>query len=450
MITKEKDGRIKRRLILDCKESKVNQKAGNGGKLLLPRTTDAIDDALFLMNQCSSGETIEWFVLDFTDWFYNVPLHPSERKHFTWSYKRRWVAFLTQAQGSKNAPLVCGRVAALVARITQAVFGASFVRLQLYVDDPLLCLRGTDRLRETHMAFTILLWAAFGIRLAYKKASRGTRIVWIGAELEASCQNTSKANVTARAKQEIVDEIRQSTLLHAETNVLSKKQLQSYVGKLNHLAGLVEVLRPFMSDLYGVLHGTTDSKALRGCFWTKQWRHVTTWLRAFFEKECSSVLRTYRVDSYFGRGLQLAIVTDASPWGIGGYLSANDTVIAYFADAVAPLDERLLSIKIGESSSQQVAEALAVLVALRLWAPYWRRSGVSLRIRSDNVGILTLLIKLRPSYTSPGLSLIAREVALEFGTAAYKPRVFQHIPGLANDWADRLSRLHQPNKLATT
>lgn len=63
------------------------------------------------------------------------------------------------------------------------------------------------------------------------------------------------------------------------------------------------------------------------------------------------------------------------------------------------------------------------------------------------MGVLTLVVKLRPDQQSHGMTLIARELALEFGAAAYKPRVFQHIPGLANDWADLLSRLRQPNKL---
>lgn len=72
---------------------------------------------------------------------------------------------------------------------------------------------------------------------------------------------------------------------------------------------------------------------------------------------------------------------------------------------------------------------------------------MALRIRSDNVGVLALLVKLRPNQSSHGMTLIARELALEFGTAAYKPRVFQRIPGLANEWADVLSRLHQPNRL---
>ena len=59
---------------------------------------------------------------------------------------------------------------------------------------------------------------------------------------------------------------------------------------------------------------------------------------------------------------------DASPFGIGGILINNGTIIAYFADRITKNDEKLLMIKIGSDDAQQVCEALGVLVALRIWA----------------------------------------------------------------------------------
>ncbi len=46
--------------------------------------------------------------------------------------------------------------------------------------------------------------------------------------------------------------------------------------------------------------------------------------------------------------------------------------------------------------------------------------------------------------SSPALSLIARELALEVAEAAYRPLLAEHIPGAANVAADALSRLHAP------
>lgn len=447
MITKvNSEGRVKRRLILDCKESGINSLATKGGHLVLPRISDVIDDTLRLMKDAEPGQEVEWLVLDFTDWFFNIPLHPKERKYFTIKYKEWYICYLTQAQGSVNAPVVCGRVAAMVARITQATVGQHCMRMQLYVDDPCLSILGTEAQRSRIMAVVIVLWRSIGARLAFKKAVRGTNIVWIGAQLEMKHQNTKHALLRARAKQDIVDEVATMTNEHLNHNVIKKKALQSYVGKLNHVAGIIEVLRPFMSDLYGVLHKPTVTKAPKNCLWSKQWRHVSTWIRALLGRSQGVPLsREYRLMQYYGGGLDIRITTDASPWGIGGILTVQGQAIAYYHDQLTSQDVNILQIEVGSSKCQQVVEALATLVALRLWKTYWHRQGIQLQMRSDSVSTLSLLAKLRTRAHSHGMGIIARELALEFGDCSYKPRMLLHIPGIANDWADALSRRHQPD-----
>ena len=446
MITKEKDNKIKRRLILDCKESGVNRTAAKGGRLTLPRATDAVDDALQLLKLAKPGQSIEWLVLDFTDWFFNIPLHPDERRHFTIKYKDQYLCYLTQAQGSVNAPIVCGRVAALVARLTQGMMGLHVMRLQLYVDDPCLCILGEQRQRDLSMAIVILFWRTLGVKLAFKKSIRGTKITWIGAQYEVTHQHTVNAQVSVKAKQEIIDEIIQTTQQHLKDNVATRRSLQTYTGKLNHVAGIVETLRPFLTDLYGVLHKPTRSKAPPQCLWTKQWQHVTTWVMALLGVTRGQELkREYRLAHYYNTGLEIQITTDASTWGLGGVLSINHQTAACFQSPLTAEDEKILHIEIGASASQQVAEALAALVALRCWRNYWKRRGVKLFVKSDSVSTLTLLAKLKAKTKSYGLGIIARELALEFGTCSFRPRFLQHIPGITNEWADSLSRQAQPN-----
>ena len=69
--------------------------------------------------------------------------------------------------------------------------------------------------------------------------------------------------------------------------------------------------------------------------------------------------------------------------------------MAYFTSAMTKADESLLHLQIGSPDGQQIAEALAMLVALRLWRHYWRQCGINLQMRSDSVTGLTLLMKLR-------------------------------------------------------
>ena len=81
---------------------------------------------------------------------------------------------------------------------------------------------------------------------------------------------------------------------------------------------------------------------------------------------------------------------------------------------------------------------LALLVALRLWTPYWKTRAVQLRVRSDSVAGLTALGRLKSS--GPMLQYLAREFSFDLGRALYCPTAVSHTPGHANCDADQLSR----------
>ena len=109
------------------------------------------------------------------------------------------------------------------------------------------------------------------------------------------------------------------------------------------------------------------------------------------------------------------------------------------SDTPSSFESDLLRLVRGDSESQQVMECLAGLVALRTWAHFWKKRKISLAIRSDNVGALILLSKLKT--TSARNAIIAREFALDLGDASFAPRIIEHIPGFTNVICDTLSRL---------
>ena len=132
------------------------------------------------------------------------------------------------------------------------------------------------------------------------------------------------------------------------------------------------------------------------------------------------------------------------PGGIGAVLIIDGWPSEYFHDAITPLDAEILHIIIGESSAQQAAEALGVLVALRLWAPLWKGKRINLSVKMDSVSALTILLKCKSAGEAP--SVVAREVALDMASSIYIPNVMQHVPGVANVMADALSRWHDPGR----
>ena len=79
-----------------------------------------------------------------------------------------------------------------------------------------------------------------------------------------------------------------------------------------------------------------------------------------------------------------------------------------------------------------------MLCALRLWSPRWRYRRIHLRVKTDNVAALIMVVKLKAS--GYGVGLISREMALDIGEAHYSPQVAAHLPGQANLLADFIYR----------
>ena len=77
----------------------------------------------------------------------------------------------------------------------------------------------------------------------------------------------------------------------------------------------------------------------------------------------------------------MAIYLDASPYGLGAWLAVDDDPVAYFADTIHPHDLQVLQVTNEGSAAQQALEALALLVAVRLWLPQFHAERVSVLIR---------------------------------------------------------------------
>ena len=115
------------------------------------------------------------------------------------------------------------------------------------------------------------------------------------------------------------------------------------------------------------------------------------------------------MDAYNRVGTVVDIGTDASPWGLGGWLSVNGVITQYFASPITADDETKYGHHIGDNKGQQVWEALAILVVVDLWASEWQQERIVLKIRGDNVTALTLLTKMRPSGPSWRLRLASSQ-----------------------------------------
>ena len=430
--------------MIDAKRSSVSAASRKFLRVTLPRVTDVVLDTLeqFWQSWELPVSDFEWFVADFSDAFYHIPLAHAEQRFFTVRLRGHYYVLLRTAQGSRGAPLTWALTVSLLGRLTQSLFETSELRLNTYVDDPIMGVRGPFQVRNVTCCIVILIWSALNFQIAIKKIKRGPQITWTSAMFSV-LKSADDVIVTAQIKPGIVHEVREQTNTFLANNVLSKNDLRSYIGKVSHIASLVFALRPFLAEIWACLTTDLDSNAPANCVWTRQIAKTLRWIAAFLnEASASIILRRFSARALFNDSTKIDLILDASPWGIGGVLIIDGTPYEYFADKLTPDDEKILRFVIGTAAGQQTVEALAVLVAFTLWHPHFTSRRCTLQVKSDSISALYMLCNM----TSKGMGsmIIARELALLIALCAFRPDIITHLPGATTLVADELSRKHAP------
>ena len=434
------------RIILDNKQSGVTKSASRTHRSTLPRATHAIGGALSLMDKQGPKRkrAVRFLIADVSDAFWLIPLSKRERKYFVSKHRGRWLVFMRTAQGSRGAPLSWAAIAALVARCVQSLFFTDDscteldAKLQLYVDDPLLAMRGDDHHCKRLCVRFCVAWLVLGFNLAFSKAQCSPDVVWIGVRLKIN-ERRIEATIPAEKIKELLELI--ASIL--SRNMIPLKELRTFAGKAMNIASLIVIWRPFLAACWAAMAHTTTNAATN-CVWVKQFAWSLLWIQEFLLGTTGSITRIFDYDAYYNRGSMIEVTTDASIYGLGAWITIDGDIISWFAIPVTQTDMDALQRTLGSDESQQACEALVLLVALRLWKHYYRSHRAVLSVRSDNVGALTVVASLKGTGTA--LGLVARELALDLGDCEYFPQLVSHISGVANTLADVLSRRFDPTK----
>ena len=145
------------------------------------------------------------------------------------------------------------------------------------------------------VATMILCWEALGFALAYRKGQLGTSVVWIGGKLEFNSKG-----IQASIKETIIEDIVEALQRYKTTNVIEPKDLQSFVGRANHAAGLLVTVRPFLHAIWKAMSASGNSPG--HTIWCKQIDHALHWLRCFFMNGAPGITRQFSLDEFRGCG----------------------------------------------------------------------------------------------------------------------------------------------------
>ena len=212
------------------------------------------------------------------------------------------------------------------------------------------------------VAIAIIAWRIIGVGLAFTKGQLGDSINWIGAMLSIEDSRTLAITIM----KDRPDELRELCATIRAGNMLSVAKLRSFTGKCQPMASILYIWRPFVHMLYGALYAD-PSTCRPGLVWTKQIQLPLDWISTFLQEHNGDLVRTMDVDSHFRRGRKVEITTDASPYGIGGFICIDGQPVEYYAAPTTEDDANVLGVPYThDSKCQQAFEALAMLVALAL------------------------------------------------------------------------------------
>ena len=247
-----------------------------------------------------------------------------------------------------------------------------------------------------------------------------------------------------------IEEIKNEAKELAKPGMISVKRLRSFVGLLSWVCGCLPRIRWVVRILYGLLRDVEleagmptsrrDKRPKRGLVAACRAGVALPFALAFWEKSPSTLVR--RISSSCPVS-QLSVVTDASPWGLGGVLvhAATGQVVSYFDSPLTVFDEETLEVKIGDCAAQGVAELLAVLVAFVVWRPFFETKAARVTLLSDSTALAAA-----QKLASPigALNFLVAEFALQLEWVDAWSMAVGHVPGALNVTADFLSRMDAP------
>ena len=435
VIVKQKGETRKARIIWDLRESGVNNLCSQGERVLLPKLSDVVGDAIEVIR---SGGSPKFLAIDIRDAFHNIPAG-SDRAYTAAAVeiegKPKVLVYDVLVFGSVSSPTIWGRYAAWLGRTLAAINRKTSI--QIYVDDPIITFDSADPEHKLHLGVTLLWSQIAGFPIKLEKSDCGDKVKWIGAQIMSEIGDQC---IRVTIPQDKIEELKGTIETHLSRPVIGKKQLQSLAGALSFVAGIVPLMRPFLSSLWAALSTTNDgSTRARNVVHVRRIRPALEWILALLSENKVSFIRTIRA---FRKAPKASIITDASTWGLGGVLLIDGEPVEYFSCPIPFEFYNMTKATPGLPKYMSLWESLCLLLAARIWLTRFPL-GSTVRVKADNISALYLLAK--GTARSPELAIVARELALDQATETYEFTILQHLNTKLNKTADPLSRQHDPD-----
>ena len=230
VIVKEKDSGRKCRIIWDLKESRINRLCHQGERVIVPKLTDVIHDALCIYRK---GGRPRFLAVDILNAFHNIPAG-RDRSFTVAAFESetgtKVLCYDVLVFGAVSSPTLWGRFASWLSRSLVAVCPS--IGLQTYVDDPIISFDLDEERHRSTLGAALLWFAVTGFPIKYSKADYGARVKWIGATLQTL--DEIKA-IQVSVPEDKINDLKEKCTAFLSRPVIGRKQLRSFTGALSFI-----------------------------------------------------------------------------------------------------------------------------------------------------------------------------------------------------------------------
>ncbi|CAE8718498.1 unnamed protein product [Polarella glacialis] len=234
--------------------------------------------------------------------------------------------------------------AALLGRAGHSLFECNELRIEVYVDDPLIASRGAEREATRKWLTLLLFWAAFGPDSPWNKASFGRSATWIGAKFDVPDGEDFSVEIPEKYAREMREEAEDLS----STRAADFNRMQKFVENGLWASGLVPIRRTMLSPLWAAMKDVNNSEVIDGGY---EWKNRV-------RKENESACAASAADDDAAGAATAAM--DASPWGVGAWLAVGGAPSTGLASAWTDEDAARLGARIGNCEGQNAWEALGI------------------------------------------------------------------------------------------
>ena len=338
-------------------------------------------------------------------------------------------------------------------RLSQATTKDGELAMACYVDDPLMCVKApTPLARMRIFCMCALVWQCLELEISWKKGSHGQQIQWIGFEVQLSKEHEGDVIVRmAESKRTKLLELFEELISYP--GMVPLRRLQYATGVIGWASSILASTRPWLSMLYaavtqhqspGMEDGKKQRRRRKGLIFVRQIEHAIRWLNTLIQELDSQYPGLQKTFRWRPDAPRVLIQTDACPEGMGGFLMIGNVYHSYWFDKVTDADRELMGSEAGDPAFQSEWELLAVWVSLEAFKEVLTQYGTGCQVilRTDNMATIQAAMEFRSH--SPLMTQLTAEISILTELLQLQPIRAEHVPGILNRIADKLSRANSP------